>query len=221
MIPIQLPPLEPILGWLNLCGLAVFAAAGTLAAARARLDIVAACFFAIVTATGGGTTRDILLGAPVFWVHDADFLFGCIVVALITYLLPRRWWPERTLDWCDAVGLAAYATYGAGKALQFGAPPFPAAVLGVLTATMGGIIRDLFAGVPSIILRSEVYITAAAIASGIFVATTEAGLDKPWPAILGALVGFLVRGATIIWGLALRGHQGGAFGASPDPETDA
>lgn len=207
MVP-HLPPLEPLLPILDVAGLAVFAASGALAAARAKLDIIAACFFAAVTATGGGTMRDLLIGAPVFWVHDATPLLVALAVALVVWPMPRRWWPERMLDWLDAVGLATYATYGAGKAIQFGIPPLPAAAMGIFTASLGGIIRDVLAGVPSILLRHELYVSAAMLASGLFVGLTELGLARPWPAVIGAGAGFALRGATIVWGLALRGHRG-------------
>jgi uncharacterized membrane protein YeiH len=204
---LPIPELSPLLPWLDRAGLAVFAASGALAAARARQTIVTACFFACVTGTGGGTTRDLLIDAPVFWMHDALPLAICLGVAAAVWLAPRRWWPEKALDWCDAVGLAAYAVYGAGKALSYGIPPLPAAVMGVVTACMGGIIRDVVAGVPSIILRPELYVTAAALASGLFVGLTMLGLPAPWPAMIAVLAGFGLRAAAIARGLALPAYQ--------------
>ena len=211
MIPVPAPSLavlSPFLGWLDLAGMAVFAASGALAAARARQTIVTFCFFALVTGTGGGTVRDLLIGAPVFWVHARQPAAICLAVAAIIYLSPRRWWPERALDWCDAAGLAAYAVYGAGKALSLGLPPLPAALMGVVSACFGGIIRDTFAGVPSIILRPELYVTAAALAAGLFVSLTLAGLPGAWPALLAATGGFGLRALAIARGLALPAYPG-------------
>ncbi len=202
-----IPHLEATLRWLDLAGIAVFAASGALAAARARLDIVGACFFAIVTATGGGTLRDLLIEAPVFWMHDPGPLLICLIVAIAVWLLPRRWWPERALDWCDAAGLAAYATYGAGKALHYGIPPLPAGVMGVVTASMGGVIRDVLAGRPSIMLRHELYVTPAILAAGLFVGLSLAGVAAPWPALIGAIAGFALRAAAIRWGLNLPAYR--------------
>lgn len=108
--------IEPILRGLNIAGLSVFAVSGALAAARNRLDIIAAGFFAIVTAVGGGTLRDVLIGAPVFWMRDPTPLVICLAVAAAVWLVPPTRWPERALDWFDAAGLSAYAVYGAGKA---------------------------------------------------------------------------------------------------------
>jgi uncharacterized membrane protein YeiH len=205
---LPIPELSPLLPWLDRAGLAVFAASGALAAVRARQTIVTACFFACVTGTGGGTTRDLLIDAPVFWMHDAVPLAICLAVAAAVWLTPQRWWPDHALAWCDAVGLAAYAVYGAGKALGYGIPPLPAAIMGVVSACMGGIIRDVVAGVPSIILRPELYVTAAALASGLFVGLTLAGLPAPWPAVIAALAGFGLRAAAITRGLGLPAYKG-------------
>ena len=193
--------LSPWLPWLDRAGLAVFAASGALAAARAQRDIVAACFFAIVTATGGGTTRDLLIDAPVFWMHDPAPVLICLATAAIVWLVPRRWWPERALDWCDAVGLAAYAVYGAAKASGYGITPIPAAMLGVVSACVGGIIRDVIAGEPSILMRPELYVTAAALSSTSYVILMQLGVPGAGP--IAALTGFVLRGAAIRYRIAL------------------
>lgn len=198
--------ISPLLWWLDLAGLAVFAASGALAAARGRQTIVTFCFFALVTGTGGGTVRDLLISAPVFWIHNSWPAAVCLGVAVLVWLSPRRWWSERALDWFDAVGLAAYAVFGAGKALAAGVPPLPAALMGVISACMGGIIRDTFAGVPSIILRPELYVTAAALASGTFVALTLAGLTGLAPALVAVTAGFALRAMAIARGLSLPGY---------------
>lgn len=202
------PPLQVLLPWLDLAGLSVFAASGALAAVRKRLDIVGACFFALVTATGGGTLRDLLIDAPVFWMHDRAPVLICLGVALAAWAIPLKWWPERALDWLDAAGLAAYGVYGAGKALQYGIGPVPAVAAGVITACLGGVIRDITAGVPSILLRPELYVTAALAAATLFVLLTSFGLAAPLPALLGTVVGFALRGAAITWKLTLPPHRG-------------
>ncbi|QKS01324.1 trimeric intracellular cation channel family protein [Sphingomonas sp. CL5.1] len=201
-------PIESFLPWLDIAGLSVFAASGALAAARKRLDFVGACFFALITATGGGTLRDILIGAPIFWMHDPAPAILCVVIAVAAWLVPLRWWPERALDWFDAAGLAAYAVYGAGKALHFGISPIPAIAAGIITACIGGVIRDITAGVPSILMRHELYVTAALAAASVFVGLTLAGMAAPWPALIGFGLGFAMRGAAIRWKLALPPHRG-------------
>ncbi|HEX7873141.1 MAG TPA: TRIC cation channel family protein [Sphingobium sp.] len=200
--------MEPLLRALNVAGLAVFAASGALAAARRRLDLIGACFFALITATGGGTVRDLLIGAPVFWMTDTMPILICIAIAVAAWIVPLRFWPGRALEWLDAGGLAAYAVYGAAKALQFGITPLSAAAAGIITACMGGIIRDIVAGVPSILLRHELYVTAALIAAGLFVGLTIADVPAPWPMLVGAAAGFLLRGAALHWKLSLPPHPG-------------
>lgn len=205
---IALSAIEPVIGWLNVAGLAVFAISGALVAVRKRLDIVASCFFAVVTATGGGTMRDLLIGAPVFWMRDAAPVIICLAVGIAVWITPLRWWPLKALDWCDAAGLAAYAVYGAAKAESFGIAPVSAAVMGIVTACMGGVIRDVVAGVPSIMLRTELYVTAALLAACLFVGLSAAGLPSLWASLAGFAAGFTLRGAAIRWGLSLPRHRG-------------
>jgi uncharacterized membrane protein YeiH len=192
-----------ILPWLDLLGIAVFAASGALAAARKGQTAVTFAFFALVTGTGGGTVRDLLIDAPIFWVQDARVPLVCMGTAALIWITPRAWWKERALDWFDAVGLAAYAVFGAAKALAYGVPPLPAAMMGVMTACLGGIIRDVLAGEPSIVLRPEIYVTAAALASGLFVGLHLAGLPVPVAALIGAACGFALRALAIARGVAL------------------
>lgn len=201
---ILLPALAP---WFDLAGLAVFAASGALAAARRGQTMVTLAFFALITGVGGGTVRDLLIGAPVFWIVDSRAAAVCLTVALVIWVTPERWWRGAALDWFDAVGLAAYAVYGAAKALGYGVPPVPAILMGVITACVGGIIRDVLAGEPSILMRPELYVTAAALASALFVGLTLAGAGGPIAAITAAGAGFALRAAAIRWQLHLPSYR--------------
>ena len=196
-------PIGPVLASLDLIGIAVFAATGALAAARKGQTLVTFAFFALATGAGGGTVRDLLIGAPVFWVHDSRPLIACLAIALAIWLTPARWWGGKTLDWLDAVGLAAYAVFGAAKAIAYGVPPLAAVVMGIFTACLGGIIRDVLAGEPSIILRPELYVTAAALAAALFVGLTLLGLSLPVAAGIAAACGFALRALAISKGLTL------------------
>jgi uncharacterized membrane protein YeiH len=200
-------PLIPLLAWIDLFGIAVFAASGALAAARREQTIVTFAFFALVTGVGGGTVRDLLIEAPVFWVRDARVAAVCLATALLIWMTPRRWWSAGALDWFDAVGLAAYAVFGAAKALAYGVPPVVAVLMGVITACVGGIIRDVLAGEPSILLRPELYVTAAALAAGLFVLLTMLGIGAVIAAPVAALTGFALRAAAIRGGLKLPGYR--------------
>ncbi len=192
---------------LDLIGTAVFALTGAVLAARLRQTFVTMSFFALITGVGGGSVRDLLIGAPVFWVRDPWVAPVCLGVALLAWFTPHRWWDGKLLDWADAAGLAAYAVLGTAKALAFGIAPVPAVLMGVITGCVGGVIRDVLAGRPSIIMRPEIYVTAAALASGLCALGTW--LDFPrelvWPA--AALTGFALRGYAIASGLALPSYK--------------
>ena len=200
----------PILIALDMLGIAVFAASGALAAARKGQTLVTFSFFALVTGVGGGTLRDLLIGAPVFWIVDGNILMAIGAVVLLIWLTPQRWWKGSMLDWFDAVGLAVYSVFGAAKAIEYGINPLPAALMGIITACVGGIVRDVLAGEPSIILRPEIYVTAAALSSGLLVLLKLLGMDTPVAAILAALAGFVLRGAAIHFGWALPSYRGNA-----------
>ena len=201
MPPPVLPPDALIL--LDYVGIGVFAVSGALLAAEKRQTLVTFIFFAVVTGVGGGTVRDLLIGAPVFWIGTNITLLICIGAALGVWFLSRRALAERALLWFDAIGLAAYATYGAAKALSHGVAPVPAFAMGVMTACVGGIIRDVLAGEPSILMRPELYVTAAALASGLFVALSLAGAPPVLAAGIAGVAGFALRGAAIARGIKL------------------
>ncbi len=192
---------------LDIAGIAIFAVSGALAAARRGLTIVTFFFFAVATGTGGGTLRDLLIGAPVFWISDNRALAVCMIAALAVWITPRRVWPVKALEWFDGAGLAAYAVFGSWKALAYGVPPLGAVAMGIITACMGGIIRDVLAGEPSILLRPELYVTAAALAAGLFVVLTLLGLPLLVAAAFASVAGFGLRAVALARGLALPGYR--------------
>lgn len=207
MIDAQVLPLAaklgPLLEYLDWAGVAVFATSGALVAAAKRQTLVTFVFFAVVTGIGGGTARDLLIGAPVFWIQENTTLLICLAAALLVWMVPARLLRGRALLWFDAAGLAAYGTYGAAKGLAFGVAPIPAIGMGVLTACLGGIVRDVLAGQPSILMRSELYVTAAALASALMVILLLLGLSGAPAGIIAALSGFALRGGAILRGWAL------------------
>jgi uncharacterized membrane protein YeiH len=205
MAPESLPVLPPALDY---AGVAVFALTGALAAARDRQDIITFWFFAVVTGIGGGTLRDLLIGAPVFWIGDATYLAIGLVAALIVWFAAPHIERLKTLIWLDALGLAAYAVIGAAKALSLGVDPFVSIAMGVLTATFGGVIRDVLAVQPSVLLKREVTISAALLAAAGFVVLQAVGVPPLWAGVIGGVAGFGLRAGAIHYGWALP-----AFGA--------
>jgi uncharacterized membrane protein YeiH len=194
---------------LDYVGVAVFAITGALAAARRRHDVITFVVFSVLTGVGGGTLRDLLIGAPVFWVHSGVYLLVCLAAALAVWIVGERAWRVSALLWFDAVGLAAYAVLGAAKALAYGVDPVVAVAMGMVTATFGGILRDVFAGEPSVLLRREIYVTAALLSATVFVAAFEFALD-PW--IAGGVAfaaGFILRAGAIVYGWTLPGFDTG------------
>lgn len=203
--------LDPFGPAVETLGVAVFALTGALVAARRGMDPFGFALLATVTGVGGGTLRDLLLGLrPVFWIGDPTDLVVCIGVSAATYALGpgrvaaleggRR---SRALIWADALGLALFAVAGAQKALAAGATGLTAVVLGTVTATFGGIIRDLLAGVTPLVLRQEIYVTAAALGAAAFVAARWLGIEPGPAAALGFVAGFALRALAILRGWSL------------------
>jgi|TARA_R100001244_G_scaffold6593_3_gene7808 uncharacterized membrane protein YeiH len=196
------------LGWLDLFGIAVFAISGALVAARNRQTLVTFAFFALVTGVGGGTVRDLLIGAPVFWVQDTRVPLLCLAIALLVWVTPVKFWRPAAVDWFDAIGLAAYSVFGAAKAMQLGIDPLPAAIMGIITASVGGVIRDLISGEPSIIVRPELYVTAGALSAFAFVLLAQTGMPGIIAALIAFVAGFTLRALAIVKGLSLPAYRG-------------
>ena len=194
---------ETVLAALDFAGVGVFAATGALAAAREKHDVLTFAFFAAVTGMGGGTLRDLLIGAPVFWVQDWRYMAVCLLAAAAFWMLGARTWRFRALLWLDAVGLAAYGVMGAAKAGSYGVAPLICVVMGVLTACFGGVVRDVLAGQPSILLRRELNITAALLSAGLFVSLKALSVPT-WPAVgVAVAAGFGLRAGALKWGWSL------------------
>jgi uncharacterized membrane protein YeiH len=202
--------LSQALSVLDYAAVAVFGATGALAAARRKHDIVTFGFFAAVTGVGGGTLRDLLIGAPVFWVGRPAYLAVSLGAALAIWVFGWGRRGERILTWLDAVGMAAYAVVGALKALSLGVPPFSAVVMGVLTSAFGGIIRDVLAEEPSVLLRRELYVTAALVGASLFVVLRLLGVDILPASLAGFAAAFAVRAGAILFGWQMPGFPGRA-----------
>jgi len=193
---------------LDYAGVAVFAATGALAASRKQLDIIGFLFLASVTGIGGGTLRDVILNLPVFWVANSGYVLICAAVAVLVFFIAHRFdsrW--KWLLWLDAIGLAAFSVMGAAKGLAITGSPVVAVIMGVLTATFGGILRDLLAGEPSVLLRPEIYVTAALAGAAIFTLGDVAGLPQIVSGLAGFVVALAVRGGALRFGWSFPSYR--------------
>ena len=195
-----------LLPWIEWVGVAVFALTGALVAARKAMDPFGFALLGTVTGIGGGTLRDVLLGLqPVPWILDPTVVIICVAVstaAFFTAHLFEHQGRARTLLWADALGLAVFAVTGTAKALGAGAPTISAILLGVITATFGGIIRDILAGDVPLVLRRDIYVTAA-LAGAIVFALALGAVPGAVAALLGFAVTFGARSFAILKGWSL------------------
>ncbi len=199
-----------ILTGLDYAGVAVFAATGALAASRKQLDFIAFLFLAAVTGIGGGTIRDTILGqTPVFWVQDHIYLLICAAVGAIVFFTAHRFESRyKVLLWLDAIGMAAYAVKGAEIGLLATGSSVIAVVTGILTATFGGVLRDLLSGEQSVLMRREIYLTAALFGALAWVVCHHAGLSPVVGSSIGFVVAMVIRGGALHYGWSLPTYKG-------------
>ncbi|HCH03145.1 MAG TPA: hypothetical protein DEV85_14825 [Vibrio sp.] len=190
----------------DLFGTAIFAISGVLLAARLKMDPFGMVVLASVTAIGGGSIRDMMLGAtPVFWIIDNNYLWVIFITCLATLLLVKQ---PKQLPWyflpvCDAIGLAVFVGIGVEKTLLLQDSMMIAVIMGVLTGCGGGIIRDILAREIPMVLRSEIYATACIAGGIIHTAALYFGLPSQPAFLLGVATTLSIRLAAIRWHLSL------------------
>lgn len=189
-----------VLTWLDLFGVFVFALSGALAADRRGMDLFGFVVIAMFPAIGGGTIRDIVLNVPVFWVQDSTYLWIIIAAALGTFFAtPIIKRVERSLLWADALGLSVFCVTGAAKAYAITHSPTIAVSLGVVTAVMGGLIRDVVCNELPLVLKQDIYATAAFAGAIVYVSLLAMDVPQPWSLLAGAIMCFTVRASAIVW----------------------
>jgi uncharacterized membrane protein YeiH len=195
---------DSVTAMLDWFGVIVFAVSGALVASRRQMDLIGFALLGTVTGIGGGTVRDLLLGLPVFWIQEPGYLIACVLVSCVVFFtahIPQSRY--RLLLWFDGFGLALFAVIGAERALLAGSGPIVAVVMGVITATFGGILRDVLGAETPIILSREVYVTAALLGAIVFVASFGVGFSREAAVCTGLTAGFALRGAALHWGWSL------------------
>jgi len=197
--------LDSVLRVIDFAAIFVFSASGALVASRKQMDAVGFILIGCITGFGGGTVRDLLLGrTPLFWLRAPELMAVAAAGALLVFFFAHKVESRfKTLLWVDAVGMAIYAVLGAEIALIAGAEPWAAVLLGTVTATAGGILRDVVCNELPLILRREIYITAAAAGALAYIALRLAPLPRDIALPAGILVGFGIRAAAIWRGWSL------------------
>lgn len=200
---------DQLLIWLDLAGVAVFAISGALVASRKCLDPVGFALIATVTGIGGGTLRDLLLDQPVFWVFQAEYVGVCVAVSMMVFVAaPFVEYRYRLLLWADAIGLSLFSVLGARLALDAGSGLAIAIVMGLLTATFGGLIRDVLCREIPLILRKEIYATAALCGSTVYVLLEQISILPYLVAESGGVMTcFIVRALGLMRGLSLPAYR--------------
>jgi len=191
---------------LSLLGVAVFAISGALAAGRKGFDLLGVGIISAVTAIGGGTLRDVLLDRhPIFWIADPLQLWVILAAAVLTLVYVRfRKPPWTALLVADALGLALFSISGARIAEERGLPGIIVVVMGTMTGSAGGVLRDILSGeVPILLRQSELYATASIAGITVYLLTVRAGLATTAAALLGMAVVAAIRFAAILWRLRL------------------
>jgi len=194
-----------IIHLLDLFGTAVFAVSGALAAGRKRMDIFGVVVLGAVTALGGGTLRDVILGArPVFWISDPTYLAVAALAAAGTFAVARGWrLPETVLPYADAAGLAIFTVVGFQKGFQETGMYGIGIIMGMTTGVAGGMIRDVLSGEIPLILRKEIYASASLCGAALLALLTYLGLPDFFMILVALLATLGIRLAALHWKLSL------------------
>ncbi|HEX2888440.1 trimeric intracellular cation channel family protein [Vineibacter terrae] len=192
-----------LLYYLEMIGTAVFAATGVLAVKRQGLDVIGGLILGVVAALGGGTVRDVAIDMPVFWIRDFNYVWVAVVAALVAFFFKRPSLRHRPLLYLDAWGAALFAVVATDKvlALQLGAPV--AVTMGVLTGIGGGLLRDILAGRPTLLMSREIYATPILLGCVLLVLLRHATPELAYSGLAAlAFIGGL-RSCALYWSLQM------------------
>ena len=189
---------------LDLAGVFVFAITGALAANRSHMDIFGHIVMAMLPAVGGGTVRDIILDAPVFWTSAPIYVWLAVAAAVLIFFFPPKPGSRLTLlEWADAVGLALFCGLGTAKAYGLTGNITVSVTMGVVTASVGGMLRDVVINEVPLILRKEIYATAALAGGLVYCVSFDLLENSALSLGLCGAVAFTIRGCALIWGWSL------------------
>jgi uncharacterized membrane protein YeiH len=193
---------------IDLMGVFVFALSGALAAARKQMDIFGYMVLAVLPAVGGGTVRDLVLNTSVFWVEESAYILVAVGAGILTYLVSIRVGSRYiALEWADAIGLSLFCVLGGSKALTLTGDPVLAVTLGVVTAVVGGILRDVVCNEIPLILKREIYATAAMVGATVYCLCVYFQFSEGTALVTGGLSAFTVRSTALIFGWSLPARE--------------
>ena len=203
----MIEPLSTSILGINYFGDVVFAVSGALTAARYRMDVVGFVLIGTIAGIGGGTIRDLLLGRAVWWTQNPSELILCAVASLITFMMMSYVTDIKIrktgMVWADALGLAAFGVVGCHVALGFGAPFVVAVFMGMVTATGGGMMRDVLTNTTPMILGGQLYATAAIAGSLTYASLNHLGTSNILAEWLAFLAAFALRAAAIVYDIRM------------------
>ncbi|WP_158586531.1 trimeric intracellular cation channel family protein [Henriciella mobilis] len=190
-------------------GVFVFAISGGVLAVRKQMDFLGVIVLAFLPAIGGGTLRDIILDEPVFWLNDTVTLLLAVAGGLAAFFFYRFVSRFRALRWPDAVGMSLFAVSGAAKAMALGHGFLVVLIMGAMTASAGGLIRDVVANEEPLVLKDgELYATCALAGSLVYFGAASLGLGETIAFAAGMTTAFMLRAGAILFGLSLPRAKG-------------
>ncbi|RIK19379.1 MAG: trimeric intracellular cation channel family protein [Anaerolineae bacterium] len=191
---------------ISFVAIAVFAITGVLAGLRKEADIFSLLVFGLVTALGGGTIRDLLLGVPVFWVSELTYVWVAVGAAVLTFFLYRLFSQfYRLLLYLDAIGVALFTIQAIDKVIGLGYDPLIAVIMGVITGIGGGLVRDVLTDRPTLLMTKDLYATPILVGSIIYLLFLYfvPGFAFSWLVAMALI--FTTRAAAIYWDLKMPG----------------
>lgn len=189
---------------IDLLGTMVFAISGAMAGHRKGIDIFGATFMAFVTAIGGGSLRDVFLNIRPLWVEDGNYLIAIFIGVFISVVANKKLYAlAKTLTLFDAIGIGFFTVVGTQKSLDYGSSDMAAIMLGMFSAAMGGVIRDVLMNETPLILRKEIYASACLSGALLFVILSTFHIDNGWNAFVSASLVFIIRIVSVRFNLSL------------------
>lgn len=190
---------------LELLGTFFFAISGAIVIRDQHNDLFGATFTGFVTAIGGGTLRDMMLGSyPLVWIGDINFVYSILAGAVIAYLffksLARL---TRTLLVFDTLGISFFTILGVEKALSLGVRPEIAAIMGMFSAIMGGVIRDVLTNETPVLFRKEIYATACLMGAILYLVLYRFDVDRNINLLISSGIILIIRFVAVKYHLAL------------------